>query len=143
MARLSQIGRLIATAMIAVAGLFALPAELRAETLVIRNDTNIPIVIQTAIVVNNTVKVDRPVEAEVIVPDSDDDDDRPEDKPEQPAAPPKQEPAAAPPVEDVQLKKAIEILKQTPAPKGQEQKHTAHAPKQSQGASAYEERYDG
>jgi carboxyl-terminal processing protease len=93
--------------------------------------------------VTPTVKVDRPVEAEVIVPDSDDDDDRPEDKPEQPAAPPKQEPAAAPPVEDVQLKKAIEILKQTPAPKGQEQKHTAHAPKQSQGASAYEERYDG
>jgi hypothetical protein len=61
MARLSQIGRLIATAMIAVAGLFALPAGLRAETLVIRNDTNIPVVIQTAIVVNNTVKVDRPV----------------------------------------------------------------------------------
>jgi hypothetical protein len=61
MVRLSQKGRLIATVMLAVAGLFVSPAGLRAETLVIRNDTNIPLVIQTAIVVNNQVKVDRPV----------------------------------------------------------------------------------
>ena len=47
--------------MLAVFGLLALPAGLRAETLIIRNDTNIPVVIQTAIVVNNQVKVDRPV----------------------------------------------------------------------------------
>ena len=57
-----------------------------------------------------TVKVDRPVEAEVILPDGDDDDT--EDKPEQQlqVTPPK----PAPPVEDVQLKKALEIIKQTP-----------------------------
>jgi carboxyl-terminal processing protease len=55
-----------------------------------------------------TVKVDRPVEAEVILPDGDDDEDS--DKPEQPqtAAPkPPEQPA-----DDVQLKKAIELVKQ-------------------------------
>src|SRR3989454_725660 len=62
--------------------------------------------------VNPTVKVDRPVEAEVILPAGDDDDDS-EDKPEQ------QQPQVTPPkpvqpVEDVQLKKAFEIIKQTP-----------------------------
>jgi len=64
--------------------------------------------------VNPTVKVDRPVEAEVVLPaDGDDDDNAPEDKPEQqatPVAPPK----PVQPAEDVQLKKAIEIIKQAP-----------------------------
>jgi carboxyl-terminal processing protease len=58
-----------------------------------------------------TVKVDRPVEAEVILPDGDDDDDT-EDKPEPPVQVTPVKPA--PPVEDVQLKKALEIIKQTP-----------------------------
>ena len=61
--------------------------------------------------VTPTVKVDRPVEAEVILPDGDDDDDT-EDKPEQ--QPQVTPPKPAPPVEDVQLKKALEIIKQTP-----------------------------
>jgi carboxyl-terminal processing protease len=91
--------------------------------------------------VTPTVKVDRPVETEVIVPDSEDDDDRAEDKPDyQQAVPPKQE--TAPPPEDVQLKKAIEILKQTPAPKVQSAAQKHKAPKHH-GAWAYEERYDG
>jgi len=61
--------------------------------------------------VNPTVKVDRPVEAETILPDGDDDDDS-EDKPDQQAqmVPPK----PPQPVEDVQLKKAFEVIKQTP-----------------------------
>lgn len=73
--------------------------------------------------VNPTVKVDRPVEAEVILPDGDDDDDS-EDKPDQQqpqAAPPK----PAQPVEDVQLKKAIEIIKQTPLKAQAAQKRAA------------------
>ena len=61
--------------------------------------------------VTPTVKVDRPVEAEVILPDGDDDDDA-EDKPEQ--QPQVTPPKPAQPVEDVQLKKALEIIKQTP-----------------------------
>src|SRR6185369_7177096 len=73
--------------------------------------------------VNPTVKVDRPVEAEVILPAGDDDDDA-EDKPEQ------QQPAVtpakpAPPVEDVQLKKAFEIIKQTPVKAQAAQKRAA------------------
>ena len=60
--------------------------------------------------VNPTVKVDRPVEAEVILPDGDDDEDT-EDKPDQLTLTP---PKPAPPVEDVQLKKAFEVIKQTP-----------------------------
>lgn len=62
--------------------------------------------------INPTVKVDRLVEAEVILPAGDDDDDT-EDKPDQQqlqVTPPK----PAQPVEDVQLKKAFEIIKQTP-----------------------------
>ncbi|MFY9574686.1 MAG: S41 family peptidase, partial [Blastocatellia bacterium] len=73
--------------------------------------------------VNPTVKVDRPVEAEVILPDGDDDDDS-EDKPEQQqtqVTPPK----PAPPVEDVQLKKAFEIIKQTPLKAQAAQKRAA------------------
>lgn len=62
--------------------------------------------------INPTVKVDRPVEAEVILPDGDDDDDS-EEKPDQ-QQPQVTPPKPAPPVEDVQLKKAFEIIKQTP-----------------------------
>jgi carboxyl-terminal processing protease len=65
--------------------------------------------------VNPTIKVERLAEAEVILPDGDD-EEGPEEKvePQQPNAvkPPE------PPVEDVQLKKALEILKQATA-KGQ------------------------
>lgn len=61
--------------------------------------------------INPTVKVDRPVETEVILPEGDDDDDT-EDKTDQ--AQPQTPPKPAPPVEDVQLKKAFEIIKQTP-----------------------------
>jgi carboxyl-terminal processing protease len=59
--------------------------------------------------INPTVKVDRPVEAEVILPDGDDDDDTDAEKPEQQVTQP---PKPAPPVEDIQLKKAFEIVKQ-------------------------------
>ena len=56
-----------------------------------------------------TVKVDRPVEAEVILPDGEDDAEAEEKPDQQPVTPPK----PAQPVEDVQLKKAFEIIKQT------------------------------
>jgi len=72
--------------------------------------------------VNPTVKVDRPVEAETILPDGDDDDDS-EDKPDQQAqmVPPK----PPQPVEDVQLKKAFEVIKQTPVKAQAAQKRAA------------------
>jgi carboxyl-terminal processing protease len=70
--------------------------------------------------VTPTVKVDRPVEADVIAPDGEDDDDHPEEKPDAQANPT----PPAPPAEDIQLKKALEILKQTPA-KAQAAKHAA------------------
>jgi len=73
--------------------------------------------------VNPTVKVDRPVEAETILPDGDDDDDS-EDKPDQQpqvTTPPK----PAQPVEDVQLKKAIELIKQAPVKAQATQKRAA------------------
>jgi carboxyl-terminal processing protease len=71
--------------------------------------------------VNPTMKVDRPVEAEVILPAGDDDDDS-EEKPDQPQVTP---PKPAPPVEDVQLKKAFEIIKQTPLKAQAAQKRAA------------------
>ena len=72
--------------------------------------------------INPTVKVDRPVEAETILPDGDDDDDS-EDKPDQQAqmVPPK----PPQPVEDVQLKKAFEVIKQTPVKAQAAQKRAA------------------
>lgn len=73
--------------------------------------------------VNPTVKVDRPVEAEVILPDGDDDDDS-EEKPDQ-QQPQVTPPKPAPPVEDVQLKKAFEIIKQTPLKAQAAQKRAA------------------
>jgi carboxyl-terminal processing protease len=71
--------------------------------------------------VNPTMKVDRPVEAEVILPAGDDDDDS-EEKPDQPQVTP---PKPAQPVEDVQLKKAFEIIKQTPLKAQAAQKRAA------------------
>lgn len=58
--------------------------------------------------ISPSVKVDRPAEAETVLPDGDDDDDD-ADKPETaPVTPPK----PTPPAEDLQLKKAIEVVKQ-------------------------------
>lgn len=59
--------------------------------------------------INPTVKVDRPVEAEVILPDGEEDDDSDVERPDQQITPP---PKPAQPVEDVQLKKALEIVRQ-------------------------------
>ena len=87
--------------------------------------------------VTPTVKVDRIVEAETVLPDTDDDDDA--DKPEQqpqpqaaPATPPK-------PVEDVQLKKAFELVKQAPA-KGAAAQKRAAAKAPAAISSAYDDR---
>jgi len=74
--------------------------------------------------INPTLKVDRPVEAEVILPDGDDDDDS-EEKPDQ-QQPQVTPPKPAPPVEDVQLKKAFEIIKQTPVKAQAAQKRAAN-----------------
>ncbi|HMG35992.1 MAG TPA: S41 family peptidase [Blastocatellia bacterium] len=63
-----------------------------------------------------SVKVDRPVETEVVLPDNDDDDDSDSDRPEQQPQVTAPKPA---PAEDVQLKKALEVVKQTPAPSAQ------------------------
>lgn len=73
--------------------------------------------------VTPTVKVDRPVEAEVILPAGDDDDDS-EEKPDQ-QQPQVTPPKPAQPVEDVQLKKAFEIIKQTPLKAQATQKRAA------------------
>jgi len=72
--------------------------------------------------VNPTLKVDRPVEAEPVLPDGDDDDDSEEKPDQQPQiAPPK----PVQPVDDVQLKKAFEIIKQTPVKAQAAQKRAA------------------
>jgi carboxyl-terminal processing protease len=55
--------------------------------------------------------VERPAEAEVVLPSGDDEEEPGEDKPDVQAVPPKPEP----PAEDVQLKKALEVLKQATA----------------------------
>jgi carboxyl-terminal processing protease len=86
--------------------------------------------------INPTIKVDRPVETELILPDTDD-DDAAEDKPEQQPAqvtPPK----PAPPVEDVQLKKAFEVVKQA-AVKGQAAQKRAANVKAPISGSAFNE----
>jgi hypothetical protein len=73
-----------------------------------------------------TVKVDRPVEAEVILPDGEDDEDGAEDKPEQQQPPQVAPPKPAQPVEDVQLKKAFEVVKQATAKGQSAQKRAAN-----------------
>ena len=73
-----------------------------------------------------TVKVDRPVEAEVILPDGEDDEDAAEDKPEQQQPPQVAPPKPAQPVEDVQLKKAFEVVKQATAKGQSAQKRAAN-----------------
>ena len=72
--------------------------------------------------VNPTMKVDRPVEAEVILPDGDDDEDSEEKPDQQPQVTP---PKPVQPVDDVQLKKAFEIIKQTPVKAQAAQKRAA------------------
>jgi carboxyl-terminal processing protease len=73
--------------------------------------------------VNPTVKVDRIVEADTILPDGDDDDDAEDSKPDQqPQVTPQKPPQ---PVEDVQLKKAFEVIKQTPVKAQAAQKRAA------------------
>ena len=76
--------------------------------------------------INPTVKVERIVETETILPDTDDDDDA-DNKPEQ------QQPQAAPvkppqPVEDVQLKKAFELIKQAAKGTSAQKRAAAKAP---------------
>jgi carboxyl-terminal processing protease len=75
--------------------------------------------------VEPTVKVEKPVDADIVVPDSDD-DDTPDDSAEPAQSPqPKVEPTPSQPVEDIQLKKAIELLKQIPAKAQAAQKRAA------------------
>lgn len=78
--------------------------------------------------VTPTVKVDRPAEPEVVLPDGEDNDDAAD---QQAQATPKPEP----PVEDVQLKKAVEILKQASSAKAQTTQKRAAA---KVGAGAYQ-----
>ena len=88
--------------------------------------------------VNPTVKVDRPVEAEVILPAGDDDDDS-EEKPDQ-QQPQVTPPKPAQPVEDVQLKKAFEIIKQTPLKAQAAQKRAAMKAAPISGRAAHDVR---
>ncbi|MEN3333421.1 MAG: carboxyl-terminal processing protease [Blastocatellia bacterium] len=88
--------------------------------------------------INPTVKVERIVETETILPDTDDDDDA--DKPEQ-QQPPQAAPVKPPqPVEDVQLKKAFELIKQAPAKGAAAQKRAAAAKAPAAIDSAYADR---
>ena len=73
--------------------------------------------------VNPTVKQERIVETETVPPDGDDDDDA--DKPEQQQPPQAAPPKPAAPVEDVQLKKAFEVVKQATAKGATAQKRAA------------------
>jgi carboxyl-terminal processing protease len=76
--------------------------------------------------INPTVKVERIVETETILPDTDDDDDA--DKPEQ-QQPPQAAPVKPPqPVEDVQLKKAFELIKQATKGAAAQKRAAAKAP---------------
>src|SRR5205085_7695083 len=65
--------------------------------------------------VTPTTKVERPAEPEIVAPDGDDDDDSQQQQQQQVQPPPKPEQ----PVEDTQLKKAVEILKKTQEVKAQ------------------------
>ena len=77
--------------------------------------------------VHPTVKVDRPTETEVVLPAGDDDEEPvDETKPDQPPVP---TPKAEPSPEDVQLKKAVEILKQASAKGEGVQKRASAGPR--------------
>jgi carboxyl-terminal processing protease len=71
--------------------------------------------------VTPTVKVDRPAEEALALPPGDDEEEGNEPEPQQQVAPPKTEH----PVEDVQLKKAVEILRQAAAKGAAAQKRSA------------------
>jgi len=57
----SRVRKLMAKLAPAIAACFLIAGDLRAETITIRNDTKVPLVIQTAVVINGQVRVDRPV----------------------------------------------------------------------------------
>jgi hypothetical protein len=57
----SRVRKLMAKLAPAIAACFLFAGGLRAETITIRNDTKVPLVIQTAVVINGQVRVDRPV----------------------------------------------------------------------------------
>lgn len=92
--------------------------------------------------VEPTVKVDQPIaQVDVALPDGDDDDTA--DDSAQPAQP-KPEPAPAAPVEDLQLKKAIELLKDAPAAKAaaaQKRAAIRLAPRRPLSSEIYEHRH--
>lgn len=48
-------------ALTAFAGLLSLPFQASAETITLRNDTNGPVIVQAAIVINGQVRVDKPI----------------------------------------------------------------------------------
>jgi len=86
--------------------------------------------------VHPTVKVDRPTETEVVLPAGDDDEEPvDETKPDQPPVP---TPKTEPPPEDVQLKKAVEILKQASAKGEGVQKRASAAVRHSTRRSVFE-----
>src|SRR5215471_18860849 len=87
--------------------------------------------------VEPTVKVEKPVDADIVIPDSDD-DDTPDDNAEPAQPQPKVEATPAQPAEDVQLKKAIELLKQVPAGKAQAAQKRAALMRQGGGRQAAE-----
>src|SRR5262249_56972642 len=76
---------------------------------------------------NPTVNAERPVDAEVFLPEGKDEDDS-EEKREQKQPPQVTPPKPAPAVEDVQLKKAFELIKQTPVKAQPAQKRAAMRP---------------
>lgn len=85
--------------------------------------------------VNPTIKVERPTETEVVLPDGDDDDA--EDRADQPQA---TLPKPEQPAEDVQLKKAVEVVKQATARSQGATRRTAANIKPPVSESSYFER---
>ncbi len=67
--------------------------------------------------VTPTTKVERLAEPEIVAPDGDEDDDAQQNQQQQPQVQPPPKPET--PLEDVQLKKAIELLKKAPEGKAQ------------------------
>jgi carboxyl-terminal processing protease len=90
--------------------------------------------------VTPTVKVERPADTDALLPDTDE-EDQDEEKPDQTAVQPKPETPAAPPAEDVQLKKALEILRQA-ATKAQAPKRAAVRAPANSGKSVLDRKHD-